>query len=287
MNNSVLSTTGVSETVPRPSVPDAPQPKPKRSGRRPRRILACRLALIVAVLAIWEIACRSGLISELVLPSPIETLQALWQAGTNGDLLQAFAETGKSWLIGLAAAIVIGNVLGLSMGSNRAILQSTRFIVDFLRSVPAVTLVPLALLIFGSNLEMKLTIIIFGATWDVLIQALYAARQVDPVARDTFKSFNVSRWQTFRALQLPSAAPFLATGARLAATHALLLSIGAELVGGAPGIGEELLLAQESGGSLAALYAFVIAAGLAGLALNQLLLAVESRLLYGHPGYRS
>ena len=162
-----------------------------------------------------------------------------------------------------------------------------RFIVDFLRSVPAVVLIPLALLRYGASLKMKLTIIVFACTWDMLVQALYAVRQVDPVALDALRAFNLSRYNAFKALHLPSALPFLTTGVRLAAIHALLLSIGVELVGGVPGLGQELFLAGQVVNGMPTMFAYVGVAGIAGMLLNEALAALDKKLLYGHPGYRS
>lgn len=246
-----------------------------------------RVVLIVCLIAVWQMASSFHLVSHLVLPSPFAVAGALAEHTWNGDLPRAWLETSISWFVGLSISLVIGGILGLAIGSNRWALESTRFVVDFLRSVPAVTLIPLALLLYGASLKMKLTIIVFGCTWDMLVQALYAARQVDPVALDTLRAFNLSRYNAFRTLHLPSALPFLSTGVRLAAIHALLLSIGVELVGGVPGLGQELFLAGQQVNGMPTMYAYVGVAGISGVLLTEALTALDKKLLYGHPGYRS
>ena len=254
--------------------------------RSPFRLFWERIAILAGVVALWELTTSVGLVSSSILSSPVDVAQAVTSEATSGDLWQALGQTGLSWILGLGLALVIGNVIGFVVGSNRALERTTRLVIDVLRSVPAITVLPLALLMFGVTLQMKLTVIVFGAMWDVVIQSLYATRQVDPVAKDTLRSFGVSRWNSLRFLYLPSAAPFIATGVRLAAIHALLLSVGTEVIGGSPGIGAELLAQQEKG-DLPAMYGYIIVAGLLGLALNQLFLALETRLLVGHVGYRS
>lgn len=239
------------------------------------------------MLALWQAAFSMNVVSHLVLPSPVAVASALAEHTWNGDLPKALFETSLSWFAGLSIALIVGGVLGLAIGSNHWALQSTRFIVDFLRSVPAVVLIPLALLLYGASLKMKLTIIVFACTWDMLVQALYAVRQVDPVALDALRAFNLSRYNAFKALHLPSALPFLTTGVRLAAIHALLLSIGVELVGGVPGLGQELFLAGQVVNGMPTMLAYVGVAGIAGMLLNEALAALDKKLLYGHPGYRS
>jgi ABC-type nitrate/sulfonate/bicarbonate transport system permease component len=249
-------------------------------------VLLGQVGVATALLALWALEYGVAAVPRTILPAPWSVARALVDISVSGDLASACAHTAQSWLLGLAIALGAGNALGLLIGSNRLMLRSSRFLVDFVRSLPAVTLLPIALLLFGDTLNMKLVIIVFGATADVLIQAIYAARQVDPIARDTFRAFNASRWTGLWHLRLPSAAPFMATGARLAAVHALLLSVGAELVGGVDGIGRQLYLAQENTQDLSPLYAYIVATAAAGMALNQALVATERRLLRGHVGYR-
>ena len=250
-------------------------------------INVARAILVICIVAMWQLASSLNWVSNLVLPSPSAVVQALAEQTLNGDLPRALLETSVSWFVGLAIALLVGGVSGLAIGANRLALQSTRFVVDFLRSVPAVTLIPLALLLYGASLKMKLTIIVFGCTWDMFVQALYASRQVDPVAHDTLRAFNLSRYDTFVALQLPSALPFLTTGVRLTAIHALLLSIGVELVAGVSGLGQELFLAGQHINGMPIMYAYIVVAGVAGVLLNEALTALDEKLLYGHPGYRS
>jgi len=92
-----------------------------------------------------------------------------------------------------------------------------------------------ALLLYGATPKMAFALIVFGSVWPVLLQAMYGVHQVDPAMWDVARAYGLRRLDRLRFLILPSAAPFVATGVRLAATISLLLAIGAELIGGAPG----------------------------------------------------
>jgi ABC-type nitrate/sulfonate/bicarbonate transport system permease component len=84
---------------------------------------------------------------------------------------------------------------------------------------------------------------------------------------------------------LPSAAPLIATGIRVAATMSLLLAIGAELIGGAPGVGNAIALAEVNG-DIPQMYAVVVVAATLGVLLNMAMLGLEGRALVWHPSHR-
>ena len=65
--------------------------------------------------------------------------------------------------------------------------------IEFLRPIPSVALIPLAVLIYGSGLESKVFLAAFAATWPLLMQTLYGVQDVDPVATDTARSFGFGR----------------------------------------------------------------------------------------------
>lgn len=193
--------------------------------------------------------------------------------------------TAEAWALGLLIATALAIPSGMVIGNSKFLFASTRVVVDFLRPIPVVALLPLALLVFGTTLKMKLLLITFGAFWPLLIQVMYGARDVDPVVADTARAFRLSRARRFIFVVLPSAAPFVATGMRLAATGAFVVAIISELVAGGPGLG---LLMFESDNALryADTYALVFIAGLLGLGLNFGLGRLERLALRWHPSHR-
>jgi ABC-type nitrate/sulfonate/bicarbonate transport system permease component len=127
---------------------------------------------------------------------------------------------------------------------------------------------------------------VFGAIWFILLQTMYGVHQVDAVARDVARAYQFrARDRVFR-LVLPSAAPFIATGIRLAATVSLLLVIGGELIGGAPGIGSQITLRQQAA-QIPAMYVYIVVAGVLGVVLNLIMLKIERRVLRWHHAQRS
>jgi ABC-type nitrate/sulfonate/bicarbonate transport system permease component len=112
-------------------------------------------------------------------------------------------------------------------------------------------------------------------------------RSVDPVVRDTAMALRMGPLHRFRAVVLPSAAPYIATGMRVAAAGALILTIVTELIAGGSGIGVEITTAASSGArAIPVMYARIVAAGVLGVLVAVAFTAVERRLLRWHEAYR-
>jgi ABC-type nitrate/sulfonate/bicarbonate transport system permease component len=159
-------------------------------------------------------------------------------------------------------------------------------LIEFLRPIPSVALIPLAILIYGTGLESKVFLAAFASFWQVLVATLYGVQDVDPVATDTARSFGFSRPQRLLRVTLPSAVPYIATGLRIASAVSLILTVTAELVIGAAGLGRSINLAR-SGGNEELMYALILATGVLGLLLNTIFTRVERRVLHWHPSQRS
>jgi ABC-type nitrate/sulfonate/bicarbonate transport system permease component len=243
------------------------------------------LGVLAAALA-WEAAPRLGVVDPSVVPPLSNVLDALVEELGNGGFWTAAWKTCESTLLGLAISVVVAIPLGLVLGLSGWAFRSTRFVVEFLKPIPVVAILPLVLLIYGTTLEMKLVLIVFGTVWPLLIHVIYGVQDVDPVVSTTARAYRVNLPNRILRVILPSAAPLIATGLRIAAITALILSIVTELVGGAQGLGFEITRAQ-IGANYAHMYALVLVTGLLGLALNAALERPERRLLRWHPTYRA
>lgn len=146
-------------------------------------------------------------------------------------------------------------------------------------------LIPLAVLLFGTGMESTLLLVVYASFWQMFVQVLYGVQDVDPVARDTARSFRFRVLTQGYRLVWPTVLPYAVTGFRLAAAVALILTITGELIIGTPGLGQLLAVAQQSG-AVAAMYALVIVTGLLGVAVNLLARRVERRILHWHPSVR-
>ena len=194
-------------------------------------------------------------------------------------------DTLQGWALGLGIACLVAIPSGILIGSSPLLYRALRVPIEFLRPIPSVALIPLAVLVYGSGLQSKVFLAAFAATWPLLMQTLYGVQDVDPVATDTARSFGFSRGSRLLRVTLPSAVPYIATGIRISAAVALILVVTAELVIGAPGLGREINLARQ-GSNVELMYALILATGLLGLLVNQLFTWAERRVLRWHPSQR-
>jgi ABC-type nitrate/sulfonate/bicarbonate transport system permease component len=239
---------------------------------------------LLAVLAVCELLTRA--VSSRYFPPVSEMLGSLLEEAGTGGFWAAVSNTLQGWAIGLGLAAAIAVPAGIVIGSSSLLYRSLRGVIEFLRPIPSVALIPLAVLIYGSGLESKVFLAVFASTWPLLMQTLYGVQDVDPVATDTARAFGLGRARRLLHVTLPSAIPYIATGVRISAAVALILCVTAELVIGAPGLGREINLARQ-GGAVELMYALIIATGLLGWAMNAFFARAERRVLHWHPSQRS
>jgi ABC-type nitrate/sulfonate/bicarbonate transport system permease component len=180
----------------------------------------------------------------------------------------------------------LGTLVGLAIGSVPLLRAVTASTIEFLRPVPSVALIPLIVLVYGTRADGTIVLVVYAAFWQVLIQVLYGVQDVDPVLRETARSYRFGYVSQIRHVVWPTTLPFLMTGFRLAATVALVLTITAQLVIGSPGLGRQIAVAQSSG-AVSTLYALVIVTGLLGVGVNMAARALERRALAWHPSMRA
>jgi ABC-type nitrate/sulfonate/bicarbonate transport system permease component len=243
------------------------------------------LAAVALLLVLWELVVRVGIVAETNIPPASAALSELLNQFGDGAFWSAVGSTLEGWAAGLGIAIALGVPLGLLIGSSRWAYRGLRVPIEFLRPIPSVALIPLAVLIYGQGLQSKVFLAAFASFWPLLIQTIYGVQDVDPVATDTARSFGLGRLERMWRVTVPSAVPYIATGIRISSAVALILAVTAELVIGAAGLGREINVAR-SGGNLDVMYALIVATGLLGWLLNLATSAGERRVLHWHPSQR-
>ncbi|WP_343923511.1 ABC transporter permease [Rhodoglobus aureus] len=254
---------------------------------RNKRVASSALGLagILLFLLTWEAVSRLGLVEERFLPPASTVLVAFFGSLGDPDFYQAVSETMLAWTIGLVLSIVAAVTLGLIIGSSSFLNKATYSTIEFLRPIPSVALIPLAVLLFGFKIESSLLLIIYASFWQVLLQVLYGVADVDPVANDTAKSYGLGPLARARYVVWPTVLPYLMTGIRLASAVALILAITAELIIVSRGLGYQIRLSQ-SGGSIPEMYALILATGMIGVIINLVMRVIEKKLLSWHSSIR-
>lgn len=254
--------------------------------RRRLQPLLLGVAGILAFLALWQLAPTVGWVNARYVPPASDVLASLGRFALDLHYWRTIGATLTTWAIGLAIAGVLALVLGTVIGMVPFLRRYTRSTVEFLRPIPSVAIIPLAILMFGLDRDASLVIVVFATFWQIFIQVLYGVADVDPVARDTQRSFGISTLDRFRHLVLPTALPYIMTGIRLGATVALILTVTGELIIGAEGIGR-LLTQRATAADYAGVFALVVTAGILALLINLIVRLVERRVLSWHQSVRA
>ncbi|WP_067510531.1 ABC transporter permease [Actinoplanes sp. TFC3] len=244
-----------------------------------------RLSGLAGLLGLAELLPRLGLVDDDYLPPASRIVAALAAEARTAAFWTAVGDTLTAWAIGLVIACTLGVAAGVLIGAVPVLRTWTASTIEFLRPIPSVALIPLAVLLYGTGLGSTLLLVVYAAFWQVLVQVLHGVADVDPVAEETARSFRFSAWARVRHVLWPTALPYVFTGLRLAAAVALVLAVTAELVIGAPGLGSVIAVAQSSG-AIATMDALIVVTGLLGVAINLGARLAERRLLSWHQSVR-
>jgi sulfonate transport system permease protein len=233
--------------------------------------------LPVGLLLAWEIGGRTT--TSIYLPPLSEVLVRLredwmWDR-TRTDLLPSLERFALGYLIGA----VLGIVIGMAIGSSRRVADYTTPTMEFLRALPAVAVLPIAVLLFGLGDGMRISIIAFGVLFPVLVNTIAGARSCRQERIDVARMYGLSRFAVIRRVVLPSAIPMISAGLRVGLPIALIMMVVSELVGGQNGIGFYLTQAQ-SVFNIAGMFTALLILGILGNVINAAYAFVESRRLH-------
>lgn len=259
----------------------------RHAWRVPDRLVRPLLGLagLVGFGGLLELVPRVGLVSDRYLPPTSRILAELSSEAAGGRLWTAVGDTALTWMIGLGIAVGAAVGAGVVIGSVPALRAATASTIEFLRPIPSVAWIPAAIVLYGPVRAGTLLIVVYAAFWPMLVQVLHGVADVDPVARDTARSYRLGPWARVRWLTWPTALPYMVTGLRLSATVALILTVTGELFVGTPGLGQEILSAA-SANAVPLVYALVTVTGLLGVGANLLFRRVERGALAWHPSVR-
>ncbi|MER5267820.1 ABC transporter permease [Actinosynnema sp. NPDC002837] len=234
------------------------------------RALTRGLLGVAGFLVIWELVGRFRLVPSEYLPPPSVVAVELVKLLGDEAFLRDVIATVLAVLIAVALSVGIAVPLGLVLGSVAPVRHATRAVVEFLRPIPSVALIPLAVLLLGIGPETKITLAVYAAIWPILFNTIYALDELDPLLVETARAFGSGRVRVLASVALPSALPFVLTGIRLAATTSLVVIVSVELLeGGSGGIGQYIAIARSGAGRMDIVLAGTVVAGIIGYVLNE------------------
>ena len=213
--------------------------------------------LAVALLAGWQWYVVAAGVSPFILPSP----WAVWLGLL--DLVQTPSTWRHVWITieetvgGFAAATVTGILLGVLVGKLRWLERTLNPFIIASQVVPKVALVPLFIVWFGFGSTSKVLVSAVIAFFPIFTNTVLGVKSIEPGHRDVMTSLNAGRFNQFRRLELPSAAPYILTGMEVGIVLAIIGCVVAQFLGGNAGLGY-LLVAQMNAYQTDMLFAVIV-----------------------------
>ncbi|MFD6052963.1 ABC transporter permease [Agromyces sp. NPDC060279] len=195
------------------------------------------------------------------------------------DVLPSVGNFVAAYLIACAVGVTLGVLLGLV----RPLFWILDPIVQFVRSIPAVALLPIFVATMGFGNEVRVFAIALAALFPVLISTIDGVRSTEPLLLETARVYRLSRWERLSAVLLPAASPQIFAGALVSLQVAFIVMITSEMMGAARGIGALTLLAQKTF-DVRGMWAGILLLGILGYLANLLFTLVRRRVLAWYLG---
>ncbi|SDD01976.1 NitT/TauT family transport system permease protein [Paenibacillus sp. UNCCL117] len=231
-------------------------------------------ALLVILLLVWELGVRLSGVSALVLPAPTVVAAALWKGLSSGYFIPHIGQTVLEIVLGLLLGGALGLLIGIGMGEWSWLRRLLSPYVIASQAVPKLALAPLFMIWFGFGTTPKVVITALIAFFPLLESTVTAIQYVDPLKQELFRVLGASRWQTLYRLKLPAGLPGMLAGVRVAVVLAVVGAVVGEFIGGSKGLGA-LLIASQGMMDTPLMFAVLLLLTVLGMALYQLVLAVE------------
>lgn len=238
------------------------------------------IAVIIFLIMLWQVYTRTLGAHFDSIASSSQILVAIEKLAIRGPLGSQLAHTVSVALIGWMIASTIGFVIGLAIGLWRPAWKYSMASIEVLRSIPSISFIAIAVLVFGFSANTELVIVVYVSLWPMVIGTLGGIRAVPSDLLDVARSFRLSRTGTVLKIVMPAALPSIIVGLRLSLTLSIALAVVAEMVGNPDGLGFGMVLAEQAIKPAEAL-GYLVVIGILGWGLNAIFVGVARRLCRG------
>ena len=187
-----------------------------------------RVAIVVAVLAVWEIVAASGLLYRDVVPSLHAIAIALFKLVMTPEFYWHLGVTLGEVGTGLVIGGVLGLVVGIALGANKLLAQAYESLLYYLGPTPKIIFFPIMIMWFGVGPASKVAMGALSCFFPIVLSVASGMRQIDQVLIRVGRSFKASRWQTATKIHLPAMRAPILNGVRLGLGVALIGTLLAE-----------------------------------------------------------
>lgn len=246
-------------------------------GSRSMRALFGAVGFGVVVL-VWYVVELSGLIAEDLLPAPHEVLVEIWRLTGTGNLAEHVWLSLRRVLIGVLVGVAAAVPIGFLLGWYRTLSAMFDPVVNFLRALPPIALIPLVVVYFGIGEFARFTVLVYAAFFAGVIVIYEGVVTLDPIYVRAARVLGASQREIFTRIMLPLSVPTILVALRVALGVSWATLVAAELIAAQQGLGAMI---QEAGNffRIPTIYGGIILIGITALVMDRVLRLAMNRLV--------
>lgn len=245
--------------------------------------LAYALGLPILLLVIWGIWASAS--PAAFFPSPLIIFEAFVDTWVGPAFVTDVLPSLGRLALGIVLSVLVGIVAGTLIGLIRWLRELLEPMLEFFRAIPPPVLIPIVAVLLGPTDSMKVTVIVAGSIWPVLLNTIDGVRATDSVMTETARSFALTPAERIRFLVLPAASPRIMAGTRQSLSIALILMVISEMFYSSSGLGYRIVYFQRNY-LIAEMWGGILLLGLIGVLLAAIFGFVERRVLRWYHGIK-
>jgi len=192
-----------------------------------------------SLFVIWQLT-SIYLVGSVLFPPPTVVLRKGLMLARNGILFEHLSASLQRILAGFIAGSLLGIPIGLAMGSFRPVRKLLEPYTEFLRFIPSVAMITVAVIWFGIGEASKVFLIIYTTIFIVILNTAAGVSAIAPNKIRAAESLGATQAQIFFHVALPATVPYILTGMRLAMANSFTTIVAAELIAANDGLGKLL-----------------------------------------------
>jgi NitT/TauT family transport system permease protein len=236
--------------------------------------IALPLGVAFLFLLGWDLWVRAS--GSDLFPKPWEVAAGIVELARKGLLLKYVVASLFRVTIGFGLAVLVGVPIGLVLGWFERAFLAFNPLIQILRPISPIAWIPVAILWFHVDDRAPIFLIFLASVFPIMVSAMAAVRNIQPVYIRAARNFGVGRWELFRRVIFPATLPQVLTGLRIALGVAWLVVVAAEMIAVNSGLGYLIIDARNAGKKYDLVVAGMVMIGLIGLSLDQLVRRLET-----------
>ena len=190
--------------------------------------------------SIWEVLCRTGVVSPILLSPPTRIAVEGWTHLGSGRWNEDFEITFLAFALSILIASLLGTVAGVAMGASRALFHLVNPYVIAMNALPKIVICPLIMLWFGTGLSARVFLGVVMAGFPIIVSTLTGVQSVDRDFLLLARAYGASRRTILVSILLPAITPFVLSGMRVGVNYAMVGILIVEFFASSRGIGYRL-----------------------------------------------